>query len=68
MQPHQQRVVDEKESLDEKIEKLISFVDGSVFSGLPQDEQGRMLKQLTIMHDYAAVLGDRINAFPADQD
>lgn len=66
MEPYQKRVVEEKEALDEKITKLSDFSNGSIFPTLPEDEQERLKRQFNIMRDYAAVLGDRINAFPAE--
>jgi hypothetical protein len=64
MLPHQQRVVDEKTELDQKIVKLDQFIEGEVFKTLPSDEQDRLVKQLRIMYEYFAVLGERIAAFP----
>ena len=61
--PHQQRVVDERAELVDKITKLDSFVAGSMFSTLVVEEQGRLSKQLEIMRDYATVLQARIDAF-----
>lgn len=61
--PHQQRVVDERAELVDKITKLDSFVAGSMFSTLAMEEQGRLSKQLEIMRDYATVLQARIDAF-----
>ena len=61
--PHQQRVVDERAELVDKITKLDSFVAGSMFSTLVMEEQGRLSKQLEVMRDYATVLQARIDAF-----
>lgn len=63
MQPFQQRVVDEKAELDEKLVKLIAFFDMDLFASLPSDEQDRMKRQASAMTDYSVVLGERINAF-----
>lgn len=63
LQPHQQRVVDEKTELDERLTKLIAFFDSSIFAGLPTDEQGRMKRQADHMTNYSVVLGERIAAF-----
>lgn len=67
MQPHQQRVVDEKSELDAKITKLADFSNGSIFENLPLDERDRLQKQFSIMRQYSEVLGDRINAFPSNE-
>lgn len=45
LQPHQQRVVDEKVELDQRREKLESFYSTSIFQGLPNSEQSRLLRQ-----------------------
>ena len=63
MQAYQQRVVDEKAALEEKISRLTNFLDGETFKTLPVDEQDRMKRQLHIMSEYSAVLGERIEAF-----
>ncbi len=64
MLPHQQRVVDEKTSLDEKLDKLTSFMfDNVVFKSLPADEQLRLRRQLDVMKEYSSILAARIEAF-----
>lgn len=64
LQPHQQRVVDEKAELNEKLNKLTSFVlDSPIFKDLPQAERGRLLRQMVLMQLYSEVLADRIAAF-----
>jgi hypothetical protein len=66
LQPHQQRVVFEKNDLDGKIERLTAFHNDT-----PQDarvsleERERMGRQLDAMRTYSEVLGDRIAAFSA---
>lgn len=65
MQPHQQRVVDEKAELDAKREKLGAFKNTDLFAGLPWQEQERLNTQAHIMTMYSAVLGERIAAFGA---
>lgn len=64
MQPHQQRVVDEKSELDDKLKKLGEFIESSpIFAGLPDVEQRRMLRQKYCMNEYSEILGERIAAF-----
>jgi len=63
MQPHQQRVIDEKAELDAKMDKLTAFIDTPIFSSLPAQEQERLVRQLHYMGHYTAVLGERIAAF-----
>lgn len=61
----QQRVVQEKQELDDKLTSLTKFMDGTIFEDLPAAEQDRMERQFAAMTDYSAVLGERIAAFPA---
>jgi hypothetical protein len=66
MQPHQQRVVDEKKELDEKLTKLNLFIaESPTFTGLPDDEKSRLIAQKAHMEGYSDILGERIAAFPA---
>lgn len=66
MQPHQQRVVDEKTALDEKLDKLKAFIETNpTFNSLPDDERGRLGKQFDVMAEYSSILSQRIAAFPA---
>jgi hypothetical protein len=66
MAPHQQRVVDEKRELDEKLSKLSSFGTTPLFASLPADEQGRLNRQHSVMEEYSRILGERIAAFPSE--
>ncbi len=63
MQPHQERVVTEKKELDEKLEKLKTFLNGKTFQTLPEDEQSRLRIQSNLMRQYSDILGERIAAF-----
>jgi hypothetical protein len=63
MEAHQQRVVDEKKELDEKLQKLTSFFTTSIFSGIDEGEQKRLKKQSEIMSQYSDILGERIENF-----
>jgi uncharacterized protein YydD (DUF2326 family) len=64
MQPFQQRVVEEVRELRGKLDKLNQFVQTEMFNQLPDAEKARMLKQRSLMSDYADVLDERIAAFP----
>ena len=63
MEAYQQRVVDEKTLLDEKIEKLESFMTTVQFENLKPYEKDLLSHQLHPMIDYSRILGFRINAF-----
>lgn len=60
---HQQRVVDEKAELDDKLGKLVSFFSTAIYEGLDKDEKSRLQTQAHHMRGYSAVLGERIAHF-----
>lgn len=62
--PHQERVVIEREELNERRTKLISFIETATFDRLNGAEKERLKRQAAIMTDYFVVLGERINSFP----
>lgn len=63
MQPHQERVVKEQAELQEKLNKLQTFLVGDLFKTLPTEEQERLQKQSQYMALYSDVLIERIKAF-----
>lgn len=64
MQPHQQRVVDEKKELDEKLDRLKAFIDTNpIFKTLPDDERKRLRRQFDAMAEYSSILSQRVAAF-----
>lgn len=65
MQPHQQRVVDEKCELDARLAKLIPFFDTPIFAALDEGEKSRLERQEEAMKAYSAILTERIAAFTA---
>jgi hypothetical protein len=63
MEAYQERVVLEKNELDEKISKLSTFISSEKFSSVKEDEVNRLRNQLSIMIDYSNILGERISNF-----
>ena len=63
LQPHQQRVVEERTELEDKFGKLQAFITGAKFASAPDAEQGRLVLQHHIMTALALVLEQRIAAF-----
>lgn len=66
MQPHEERVVNEKKEL-EKISKLKAFCfdPGSpIFKALDPIDRDLLEDQYTTMEQYSAILGKRIERFP----
>jgi hypothetical protein len=68
MQPHQERVVVERDELSEKIGKLRTFTNGAVFSTLPYEERGLLTRQYLAMSNYLDILNRRIEAFGVPRD
>jgi len=68
-EPHQQRVIDEKRELDERLEEL----NASRFKtpegvSVSREEIGRLTEQAEVMSDYSKVLGARIANFDTPED
>lgn len=63
MEAHQERVIEEKRELDERLEKLNNFFNTQTFKDLHPLEKERMRKQIDYMNGYSRILGERITAF-----
>lgn len=63
MMAHQERVIEERRELVEKLEKLKAFFSSPVYDKLETDEQARLQEQSVYMDQYAEVLQRRIAAF-----
>lgn len=64
MEPHQQRVWDEKVALDTKVSALDKFMQGDIFRELHQEEKDDLVDQLLAMRKYSSILYKRIRRFP----
>lgn len=63
MQPFQQRVLDEKRELEEKIQKLDTFRESETFKTLDEDDQELLNRQVHYMVGYWNALVARIDRF-----
>ena len=63
MLPHQQRVADELDALDEKISSLSNFTLNEIYSTLTPTDQGLLMVQLRAMKMYSETLAERISRF-----
>ena len=62
--PHQQQVIDELDQLDDRINKLNEFIEGSpVFETLNDGEQLALKFQRQTMQTYAQILLYRVRNF-----
>lgn len=67
--PHQQRVIDERRDLTEKLDKLILFFDTPIFrNDIAEGERVRLREQRMFMTKYRDILTERINAFISATD
>lgn len=66
LQPHQQRVIEEKRELDEKIHKLTVFLASAASTQVSLSEARLMHEQLNYMLQYSKVLQRRIELFGSD--
>jgi hypothetical protein len=65
MEPHQQRVIDERRDLDDKLSKLNAFMsENAIFDGLPEEDRRLMRLQGHAMAQYSGILAARIERFP----
>ena len=65
MQPHQERVVVERDELKSRLDKLNAFREGPVFKSLPEIERVDMSGQAAFMSEYLRILNSRISRFEA---
>lgn len=68
MEYWQENLIEEKRLLDDKIERLVRFIDEpdnkmSAFNALPLAERYRLQAELRAMKVYTEILGERIDAF-----
>lgn len=63
MQPHEQRVVDEKAELDEKISKLETFLSSDFYETLKRTSKELLVLQYAYMKNYSDILEQRIKLF-----
>lgn len=65
LQPHQQRVIDERKELRDKAAKLNNFINSKDFDQIVPNvvDQTLLITQFQIMTSYDHVLTQRINRF-----
>jgi pyridoxine 5'-phosphate synthase PdxJ len=60
LQPYQQRVVEERRELNERLEKLRAFTESARFAGLAIAEQHALTSQEVSMAGYLYALDERL--------
>ena len=63
LQPYQQRVVQERDELQEKVGKLAEFVRSPGFADVATNDRTLLLEQYQAMTEYVIILSRRIARF-----
>jgi len=63
IEPHQVRVMEERNHLMDKLQRLNSFVDSSTFHCLPFNEKDVLQRQRVAMAQYLSLLNERIGSW-----
>lgn len=64
MKDHQKRVIEEKEELEKKINKLNDFIfNNCIYADLEIEDQNLLMEQLSCMSNYYKILAQRISRF-----
>ena len=66
LQPHQERVVAERDQLAARVSSLRAFIAGEKFRDVDRAERQRLLRQEAVMTEFVQVLNERIEAFQDD--
>ena len=63
---YQERLLEEKKGLDDKLAKLVNFIGSATFQQLPSNYCDLLEDQKVAMEEYARILAARIDLFTSD--
>lgn len=63
LEPYQQRVVEERRDLEDKLSKLTTYLMTPAAKSLRIAERNLLIDQARIMREYSYILGERISLF-----
>jgi hypothetical protein len=63
---YQERLLEEKAQLDERLAKLVNFIGSATFQKLPSNYCDLLQDQQIAMEEYARILAARIDLFKSD--
>jgi len=63
---YQERLLEEKKGLDDKLAKLVNFIGSATFPKLPSNYCDLLQDQQVAMEEYARILAARIDLFTSD--
>jgi hypothetical protein len=66
LQPHQARVVVERDQLNARLINLRAFISAETFYQVEREERKRLIRQEICMTEFVQVLNERIEAFQDD--
>lgn len=61
--PYQQRVVDERQELEARLDKLRAFLKTETCLQMPFKERNLLAMQVRVMAEYSEILASRIDLF-----
>lgn len=67
IQPHEQRVIDEKTQLKDKLDKLLGFLQKGQLSSIDDKNWALLNEQYDAMNWYYTILVSRIELFEVNQ-
>lgn len=65
LQPHEERVVIEKDELDANLRKACGFIMNPAFIDVPEAERKLLVRQVNCMDELSNILRERIAIFRA---
>lgn len=68
MEDFQIRVIDERDQLSEKLDKLDSFIESDRFQDLHWRDRHLLTRQAVCMQSYKEILDERINRFKTEEE
>ena len=63
LQAHEKRVVEERNQLQEKADKLKEFFTNPIFNSLKEKDRLLLYDQMEVMNKYLSILNERIGRF-----
>jgi len=63
---YQERLLEEKQQLDDRLAKLVNFIGSATFQKLPSNYCDLLEDQKVAMEEYARILAARIDLFTSD--
>lgn len=67
MEPYQERVIEERKELEERLIKLVAFIESAMFYDLQSDEKLRLQRQRDAMRLYLYILNERVKAWEKEK-